>query len=250
MAIEIICDDCGNKYRVGDDKAGSRVRCKECGAKIEVPDDDFETETEARPRSSSKKRQKGGDGVPAGLIIGIGAVVAVAVIGLGLFFVLGGKKNDAVAQANPANALPNSNPGVPAAPMTNATPASTLPVSMPNSGNAGAGNGLPATPVANTPPANVLPGSGLPMSNPAPVNQVAPGVPVAQNLPATPMGKPAGNGGFAGFAGGADAAIDEPPPDNWHVKVDPTKIDYKVDPDKTINLKIPKGGDFKDVVYP
>ncbi len=32
MPITVECDGCAKKYRVPEDKAGSVIRCKECGA--------------------------------------------------------------------------------------------------------------------------------------------------------------------------------------------------------------------------
>lgn len=253
MAIEIICDDCGNKYRVSDDKAGSRVRCKECGARIDVPEDVFDDDTEVRSKPSSKRRKKSKEGPSAGVLIGVGAVVVVLLIGMILFFTMTGKNPNAVALGNPPAPLPNSNPGgvppIPAVGVTpgNVTPNSTFPATTPNA-NAG------------TLPANILPGSGLPMTNTPAPNPVAgtpagAGLPATQNTPAnatprTPAAAPIANTGFGGFTGASDPALDLPPPDNWKVQVDPTKLDFKIPEETTINLKIPKGGEHNDVVYP
>lgn len=37
MSIHVQCQDCGKQYRVGDDKAGKRLRCKSCGAIVPIP---------------------------------------------------------------------------------------------------------------------------------------------------------------------------------------------------------------------
>lgn len=37
MTIAISCPDCGRAYRLPDDKAGKRIRCKNCPAVIPVP---------------------------------------------------------------------------------------------------------------------------------------------------------------------------------------------------------------------
>ena len=240
MAIEIVCDDCGNNYRVSDDKAGSRVRCKECGSRIDVPDgnggdvfDDAPVRTRSGSRSGSnsssgssapRKKRKGSSGPPLGVIIGVGAVAAVMVIGLALFAMLGGGGGGApqVAQNNPAP-LPNSVPvGVPPTPanaVPSPAPASTFPPSTPAAQPA---NNVPNTNVAaNTPaPASTLPSStpaaGLPSSTPAaglpstknagplpPAAAAAPGAEVAQ-------GGPAAKKKFGGFAGGDAGAADVP----------------------------------------
>ena len=37
MSIAISCGNCGKKYKIGDDKAGKKFRCKECSEPIRVP---------------------------------------------------------------------------------------------------------------------------------------------------------------------------------------------------------------------
>ncbi|MBW3539556.1 MAG: hypothetical protein KY476_04740 [Planctomycetes bacterium] len=37
MAILVNCPDCGHGYRVGEERAGTRIWCKECGGPIPVP---------------------------------------------------------------------------------------------------------------------------------------------------------------------------------------------------------------------
>lgn len=38
MAIETQCEQCRKRYRVKDERAGTRIKCKECGATIHVED--------------------------------------------------------------------------------------------------------------------------------------------------------------------------------------------------------------------
>lgn len=45
MAIEFNCSNCGKLLRTGDDKAGARAKCPECGAPIEVPDADGDVDS-------------------------------------------------------------------------------------------------------------------------------------------------------------------------------------------------------------
>lgn len=40
MAVVFRCRECGKRYRVSEDKAGARVRCKDCSAVLRVPDPD------------------------------------------------------------------------------------------------------------------------------------------------------------------------------------------------------------------
>lgn len=42
MAIEVSCRKCGKAYRVREERAGTKIRCKECQATIAVPSVDHE----------------------------------------------------------------------------------------------------------------------------------------------------------------------------------------------------------------
>ena len=44
MSISIDCVNCSKKFVVGDDKAGERVRCPNCGALLQVSEQVFEAE--------------------------------------------------------------------------------------------------------------------------------------------------------------------------------------------------------------
>ncbi|MBT5017566.1 MAG: hypothetical protein HON04_02350 [Planctomicrobium sp.] len=44
MSIEFECDECFKKYRVKDEHAGRRLRCKGCGSGLRVPASDVEDE--------------------------------------------------------------------------------------------------------------------------------------------------------------------------------------------------------------
>lgn len=54
MAIEFECPECDRPYRVRDDLAGRRIPCKECGARMKVPDDGYD-EYESAPRRGKKR---------------------------------------------------------------------------------------------------------------------------------------------------------------------------------------------------
>lgn len=86
MAIEVQCDNCYATYRVKEERAGSRIRCKECGKSIFVEDvDDFaptpRRSSQKSRRPKQRKRQQSGMNMP--LVIGggiAGLVVIVAII--------------------------------------------------------------------------------------------------------------------------------------------------------------------------
>jgi hypothetical protein len=55
MAIVFRCDGCGRRYKVGDEKAGRRGRCRDCGAELNVP---APPETEVLPSGGKVYRHK------------------------------------------------------------------------------------------------------------------------------------------------------------------------------------------------
>ncbi|MDB5388275.1 MAG: hypothetical protein JWM11_3921 [Planctomycetaceae bacterium] len=40
MTISVSCDECFQEYQLNNSLAGKKVKCKECGAVIKVPDDE------------------------------------------------------------------------------------------------------------------------------------------------------------------------------------------------------------------
>jgi predicted Zn finger-like uncharacterized protein len=66
MSIFVRCPECQAKFRVADDKAGKKLRCRECGEVIRVPDGDGDElldevptrrKTRVRSRNRSRKNQ-------------------------------------------------------------------------------------------------------------------------------------------------------------------------------------------------
>ena len=156
MPIEVTCDACFHSYRVRDEHAGKSIKCKECGAKIRVPEDDEEIPEPARHSSSKSKKSGSRRGKSSGnssvlLFAGIGgaAVVVIAVV-MVLVMNRGPRAGAAVAAAQAAPP-----------PMTPATPL-VVPAANPAT--------VDGTPVAAAIPANSPAGNA---------------VPVAANLPAT-----------------------------------------------------------------
>ncbi|WP_417377796.1 DUF1559 domain-containing protein [Gimesia sp.] len=110
MTINFQCKQCGKNYKVSDDKAGKKVKCRQCDASVRIPElevDDFsedweEPEYEAparrrkssasRNQSKSKSRKKTATGSNQTLLIAGGAV-ALILIGGGLFFMLSSSKS-------------------------------------------------------------------------------------------------------------------------------------------------------------
>ncbi|MDB5388284.1 MAG: hypothetical protein JWM11_3930 [Planctomycetaceae bacterium] len=100
MPIEVTCDSCSISYRVKDERAGTTIKCKECGSRIKVPNEDSEEDDlpqTPRPgagkgQRKSLKRKKSAESNPQMLIIAGGGIAALAIVGLLIFlFTRGGK---------------------------------------------------------------------------------------------------------------------------------------------------------------
>ncbi len=172
MAISVTCEKCGESYRVKDDKAGSRIRCKGCGGAISVPsdDDDFdldgeaEEEQPARRSGGAKGRKKAaGKAKPSGsnkvVLIAAGGVAAVALIGgLVLFLTSGGDKPNAAPVGAPV-AEQSTTPAAmdPAAAMAAGAPAMTAEAHAATPDTAASPMPTVAAPVATTPAVAVAP---------------------------------------------------------------------------------------------
>lgn len=70
MPISVTCEECNKTYRVKDELAGKRIKCKECGAPISIPDpeaeefvNDSDDELMEAPR---RQKSKGGKTSAAG----------------------------------------------------------------------------------------------------------------------------------------------------------------------------------------
>lgn len=135
MTISFQCRKCGKKYKVNDDKAGKKIKCRQCEAVMKIPlveaddfledldeDDDNDLEMDFTPpvrrrkqnpaRSAKPKRKKksGSGSNPVPLIAG-GAAALLVMGGIGFFlFSSGGKilkkitdKADAVVNSSGMN---------------------------------------------------------------------------------------------------------------------------------------------------
>jgi len=105
MTINCECGNCGKEYRVSDERAGRKFRCRQCDADVHVPDgyeDEYEVPSSPRRNPASKRRRSGGGGkqtrskksksnTNTSLIVGIGAgsIVLVAGIVVGYFLLTG-----------------------------------------------------------------------------------------------------------------------------------------------------------------
>lgn len=129
MPIQIACAECGKRYRFPDERAGSTVECKDCGAEIDIPGEGRrkaksrdDADIASRPRSRKKGRTSKSSGAPIGLILagGVGALVVVAVLAFVLFRRPAGNNAASVA-GNPVTPTP----GVPNTAASNSTAAAT-----------------------------------------------------------------------------------------------------------------------------
>jgi WD40 repeat protein len=223
MPIAVECSSCGKKYRVGDERAGEIIECKDCGEEIEVPGG-LRRSKSGKKKSGSKKKQSN-SGVVIGASIGAGVVVAVGLIVVLMMRPKPNAANNPPGDAVAANPAPAAVPGAPVAPVAPANPGGAAPVN-------------PA-PNATNPVPNAVP-------NPAPVANPNPPVPGNQAVT-----KAAGSG----FKGGADqggvGANFEIKIVNWKVQPDAPADKTSFDTSKKYNVKM-KDGFIKDesVIYP
>lgn len=93
MTIEFECKKCRKGYRVKDDFAGKRLRCKQCQAAIEVPQadpwdveadfEDYEEELPVQPKRTKKRKKRSRDSIPIAMIIAmslLGFLVALEIL--------------------------------------------------------------------------------------------------------------------------------------------------------------------------
>ena len=101
MPIEVDCPACFVPYRLKDEFAGKRIKCKQCGAVVPVPrpgrqavaeaeepwDETPEEPQRPAPGRAKKKRKKkaaSGGGPPLGLVLGLGGAALGLVLLLGI----------------------------------------------------------------------------------------------------------------------------------------------------------------------
>jgi predicted Zn finger-like uncharacterized protein len=107
MSIRIRCPECRAAYRVDDDLAGTNVKCRECGARVSVPEGDSRGDTRGdddddrdRPRRARAKKQGMSVGMILLIVFGSLAVVGCLICGgIGVVAYIGYvKAKDAVEQ--------------------------------------------------------------------------------------------------------------------------------------------------------
>lgn len=226
MPITVQCESCFQSHRVRDDKAGTVIKCKDCGARIKVPAsdaeafdaDDFE-EAPGRPKSSAArkpargKKRSSDSGSSKGLLIAGGAIGGVLLIaGIVMLLMRGGGEAPKPGAGDVA-AVPPPAAGAAAAPGQN-----------------------PAAPNAAAPGSPEV----AKMSVPAPgsVTDLGPGAaknPVAGQAAAKPAAAPSAPAAAQDVGG-------------WKVTVDPPAVAMTWPEKLEVNITIPGRGDV--ILYP
>lgn len=142
------CPSCDVRLRIGDDKAGTKRLCPECGEQLLVPLR-LRNEENGRPARAAARPPAAGERF-SWLLTGAAAVACFALVGGGLFWALSRTKGDAAASRPQETAQA----GPPAAPAPSAPP--PLPPVPPP---ANVPDAKPGTEPA-APPAPPLPGEG------------------------------------------------------------------------------------------
>jgi hypothetical protein len=116
MTISFKCRKCGKQYKVSDDKAGRKIKCRQCEAVMKIPvleaddfleeldddEDDLEMDftppvrrrkqSPTRSAKPKRKKKKSKSGSNQGVAIAVGAVAFLVMAGVGFFlFSSGGK---------------------------------------------------------------------------------------------------------------------------------------------------------------
>ncbi len=187
MAISIECGDCGDSYKVKDEKAGTRVKCRTCGATINVPGGDDDGDDAKSRKKGGAKGGKKGAAKPSGgsnktVIIAVAAVAVLLIAGGAAFFMMSGGDKSQVAQApaaNPADGMSNAGSMPPGMTPPAAGHGATDPAAAMAGGHA-------AAPGATTPP-NVAP---MPTAQPMPAAPTNPAPAAAGPIAAMPANDP------------------------------------------------------------
>lgn len=193
MPIQVKCVDCGEKFKVKDELAGRRVKCRLCGVPIRVPEEvDAEEDEDELPiskkkakQSSAGKRKGGQSGISATMVIRIGIGLAAAlVVGLAVWAISGKmasnaettKANEEIEKKNAANAAADAAGGAPAMPgMNPASMPGMNPSAMPQPGMATPGTAAPGmAPQATPMPGGTAVPMPVPMQSPMPMPGIAP----------------------------------------------------------------------------
>lgn len=118
MSIKFKCKKCGKGYKVGDEKAGKKIKCRQCAAPVKIPEPDVEDfsedweeeeyvpqprrRTRSKPKQQSKKKSSSGSN--QSLVI-VGCVVGTLVVGgIGFFLFSSDKPGGGLVNSNKSNA--------------------------------------------------------------------------------------------------------------------------------------------------
>lgn len=130
MTISFKCKKCGKGYKVSDDKAGKKVKCRQCSALIRIPEaeiDDFSedweeeeasftppqrrrTRTKTKSKTKSKGKKKSSSNSNQGLLV-VGGIVGFLVVGGIAFFLISSGGDVMNSVANKVDQAVNSEGG-------------------------------------------------------------------------------------------------------------------------------------------
>ena len=212
MPILVECSVCGKKYRLGEDRAGSTIECKECFGEIDVPGRRARSSSPRRAASPNRpqRRSSSSSGVNPLLLIG-GILGGVVFLIVALVVVVVIMLPDKAADPNPNNFARQNRPVIPQMP---APRAPNFPRG-PRAPNFPRGPRAPNFPRVPRPvPGRMRPAPNIPRPNNAVPNVPVPKVPEPAKL---------------------DLIA-------WNVEVDPPAETYEFDIEK--DIRIPTGDRF------
>lgn len=104
MSIFVECDSCGKKYRVSDDRAGTKLECKNCFVDVRVPS----------ARKGGRRPAPTSSSSPNGLVIGLlASIVVLLVVLIGVMFFREGGDSPEIVESPPASAIERNSTTLP-----------------------------------------------------------------------------------------------------------------------------------------
>jgi predicted Zn finger-like uncharacterized protein len=82
MSIPVTCPKCEAQYKISEQQAGKKIKCKKCGAAMPIPSADDEPAEEGNKKARSKagkKAKKGGSKATLAIVGGVVALLACCI---------------------------------------------------------------------------------------------------------------------------------------------------------------------------
>src|SRR5262245_23210340 len=87
MSLSFECDGCGKTYRVSEQMAGKRITCKDCGARVDIHEDEVIFEeygrdsSRKRGRKSQRRKNSATPWIVGGVAAGVVGLIGIVAVG-------------------------------------------------------------------------------------------------------------------------------------------------------------------------